>query len=426
MKVKKSFCFISVLCFQVNFADFYDYECKEQYNENETINEFIEKFLNSSSEIDHNLCLCGNISVNSLVINQKDPLNRENERLFFSGNLNLKYLGSTNEIGYGFEINSKINSGVAKKGQPIFNKLLIFLEFDKFGKINFGYDNSAASKFKIDGSDVLVGYKSFGNNNFSSFFNKSAGAIIGTKSLADDENAAKISWISPLYKGFSLGLSYSVSGKNISLLKSERKKRKKYASDSSCDLFSESSYSKNLLSAGMTYEYGSLDDIFAKFSLSGLIGKGKSEKSDIKVKNTKAFHVGAMFGYDKFKTSFGFTNNGKSLIPSLNNENHVQKHAGKIYSLGLSYAISKKLEISTGGLYSKVKFREKGKSETQIFTVAFEYLLKENLKTYTEYNRIKTTGCNQAITLAENNGTASSFEKKNKANMLMIGLKYEF
>ena len=426
--IKKSFLFIFL--FQQSFADFNNYKCKENYNENEYLNEFADKFL-YPSDIDHNLCFCGNLNFNSVFVDQKIKFDEPQENLTALGNLNLKYLGSNDGMGYGFELNTKISSGKIKKGRPIIDSSFIFLEMDKIGKIQLGFTESAASRFCINGGDVLVGYKSFGSNNLSSFYNHSTGSIIGTENPINDKNSAKVLWISPTIKGFTIGASYSISEKNNSFIKSENKtvrNGKKYynCSDSRWNFYGASPYSKNTFTIGTSYEHGSLDDVFYKFSVSGWIGKGKTDKENFSVNDVKAIHIGAMFGYKNLKISSGFTNNGKSLIASPKNQNfNFSRRAGKQYSLGVSYAISKKLEISVGTLYSAVKFSEKEKSTAKILSFASEYSIKGNIKVYTEYDRIRTKSCDAALQLARVTETLPEVSN-NRANIFMIGMKIEF
>ena len=339
--IKKGFCFLFLFLFQQNLADFNNYECKGNYNENEYLNEFAEKFL-YPSDIDHNLCFCGNLNINSVFTDQKIKFDEPQENLITRGNLNLKYLGSNDGIGYGLELNTEIASGKIKEGRPIMDSFFIFLEKDRIGKVQVGFTKSAASKFSINGGDVLVGYGSFGSNCLRSFYNHSTGSIIGVESPIDNKNSAKISWISPMIKGFSIGASYSPSEKNISLIKSENQKlkngKKVYShSDSQWNFFDASPYSKNMFTIGTSYEHGSLEDIFYKFSVSSWIGKGKTDKENFGVNEVKAIHIGAMLGYKDLKISAGFTDSGKSLIASQKNQNTgFKQRAGKQYSLGIS------------------------------------------------------------------------------------------
>ena len=419
---------VFVFSFDLVSAEFTHYQCKENYNENDFLNEIIDA-ISENSETDHNLCICGNFNVNAIGLNQKISGEKENEKMNFRGNINVKYLGSTDGYGYGAAVNVKTNSGELKRSQPILDSTYVFLEFDKFGEIQFGYMQSAASKFNINGGNVLKGYGSFSSNNLSSFYNLSSGTIIGTESVADDKNALKIAWTSPLFKGFSFGASYSFSGKNVSPFNSDRRKRNEgkgsYAwNDNYWDFRAAAPYSKNLLTVGASYEYGSQNDIFAKFSLSGWFGKGKTDRSDVKIKNVKALNLGAILGYKDLKASFGFMNSGKSLLAAPTNV-EFSGDSGKIYSLGISYKINEKIEISAGRLQSRVKFSE-GKSIGKVATAALEYVLEEHLKAYCEYDFVRTKTCTAALALAENSENHLPKIENNRANIFMIGMKWEF
>ncbi|MDR0632372.1 MAG: porin [Holosporaceae bacterium] len=202
---------------------------------------------------------------------------------------------------------------IIKNCNPIVKTSFIFLEFDRIGTIRFGYAPTVADSFSICGDKFLVGYLGAGSGNLDIFYNASAGSIVGTGFPANDSRAAKIAWISPVISGFSAGLSFTLDSRDANLFKTYPSK-----SDSlneKVNFFGKKrAYSKNIVTGGVAYEFGSPDDLNAKISFASWFGKGEAGADGAEVHNVRAYNVGVAICYKDLKTSFGYTDNGRSLL----------------------------------------------------------------------------------------------------------------
>jgi hypothetical protein len=207
-----------------------------------------------------------------------------------------------------------------------------------------------------------------------------------------------------------------------------------------------SAYSKNVVTAGAAYEFGAPDDLNVKLSAAVWIGEGRPSvinSANIKVHDVRAYNIGAAIGYKKLKMSFGYTDNGKSLMnracvsqDSRIFNNTVQYRledadvglgygadSGKVYSTGIAYSFGK-TAISAGYFRSVVKFSDKEKSNANIVTLAVEHKFDNILRMYVEYDHISTDSCDRARIYGSACGLSST--GKNSANVFMVGSKINF
>ncbi|MDR1551653.1 MAG: porin [Holosporaceae bacterium] len=421
-----------------------DYACKENYDNYSFLSEVMgENAL---------LCLCGRINFTMLHINQDVKTEKyDNMVLSSQGDVNLKYLGKGNGYGYGIELGAKADSGVVKRGNTIIRKFLLFFEEDRIGVIQLGYVNTAADVFSICGDKFLAGYLGPGSGNLPAFYNTSAGSIVCPGFPGNDAKAAKIVWLSPVFSGVSAGLSFTPDSRDVGPFKTQHHQKNNYLEKA--DFFGlKRAYSKNVATIGLAYERGAPDELNAKISVAGWLGKGKSGMEDdrIEVRNVAAWNVGFTVCCKDWRTSFGYMDSGKSLLSKKfatqeisdfdGNRNYLLSDpdvgirsgadAGKIYSLGIAYSLWRELIISCGYFHSVMKFSENEKATANIFTMAAEYSFGEkhpfgkNLSIYIEYNYIRTDSCARARAYGKSCNMSST--GKNSANIIMVGGKCLF
>jgi hypothetical protein len=427
------------------FAATRDFEGADLEDEGLLLGELITDKLNESKG-DIDLYFGGELHLTTLFINQKQKRNTDDNAVTsLQGDIELRCLKKYCGNGYGIELKAKANSAIIKAGYPIMRVSFLFFESDKIGIIKVGYTNTAADSFSICGDKFLVGYLGAGSCNFRAFYNNSAGSVIDTGFTFDDSKAAKIVWLSPLISGFSAGLSFTFDSRKANLFKTYRNRADDIHEKTNLSgLYAN--YSKNIITGGLSYEFGTPDDLNAKFSVAAWFGKGEpaiNGAKNMKVHNVRAYNIGVAIGYKKIKMSFGYTDNGKSLI----NENYAVQSggvfnegvdysfdspniglrpgadAGKIYSTGIAYSFGK-AEISAGYFKSIVKFSNNERSKANIITLAAEYKFDRFLKVYVEYDRINTDACDRARIYGKASGLSST--GKNAANMFMIGSKINF
>jgi predicted porin len=417
-------------------------ENEDAYEEDKLLNEKIsEKLLENG--IDCPFVFNGDIDCTCLFVKQKERADFNNTVASLRGNVNLAYLGRADNYGYGFEIGCKINSGIIKQGDATVQTSFIFFEEDRYGILRLGYTNTAADLFSIGGDKFLVGYGGAGSRNLWAFYNQSAGTITSAGFPYDDIKAAKILWLSPTISGFSTGISFTFDSRNASIFKTKRNKLKEV--NKKTDFYRNFPvFSKNIVTAGIAYEYGMPDEFNAKIAFAIWLGKGKSQlENGFEVNNLRAYNIGITLGYEKFNFSIGYTDNGKSLLSkkyvdadiavfdSSRNYNLTDPEvgikegatAGKAYSLGLSYSLSP-FVFSCGYFKSIVKFSKDENVNANIFSLAAQYTLNKSFSFYVECDNVSTDTCARAQSYSKANFL--SYQGKNHANLFMIGSKINF
>jgi predicted porin len=259
----------------------------------------------------------------------------------------------------------------------------------------------------------------------------------------DDNKAAKIAYISPHLSGFSFGISFTPDSRSANPFKTLHPKARNPEINEEKANFPgmRSAYSKNIITAGIAYEFGDPKAFNGKISLCGWMGEGKTSVTGMQVNNIRAYNIGAVLGYKDLKLALGYADNGKSLRSKryatadiatfdetanytfANPEVGVKPGAdtGKIYSAGVSYAVNNKLTVSAGFFKSVVKFSGNEKSTADVVSLAGEYALDRRASIYVEYDRIKSDACARARAYGKACGISDA--GKNSGNMFMIGSK---
>ncbi|MDR2107414.1 MAG: porin [Holosporaceae bacterium] len=406
------------LSFETNGAA-KDFELRGEYDDDFPLNEAINDKLTELGP-DGRFSLCGRSHFAAVFIDARNKNSDfDDAAVSMQGDLCMKYLGRTDSCGYGFEAGVKIRSGLIKRGEPVLKTVFLFIEADKVGIVKLGYINTASDMFSLYGDKFSVGFYGAGSRNLGAFYEKSSGSIIDTGFSGDDVRAAKIVWISPVVGGFSVGLSFTPDGRDEGLFQTRRGSYSDFCGKTdfgdACGIFS-----KNVITGGGAFEFGDPDGFNVRISAAAWFGKGKSAfDDDAKVRNVRAFNIGAALCGESWKISVGYTDGGKSLLP----RNRLAGDAGKVYSAGLS-GLFRKLEISVGYFYSVVKFSRREKSKAEIISAAAEYEFNKNLRVYFEYDNLRTDACGSALEYASVCRLLGV--GKNRANVFIIGSKITF
>ncbi len=379
-----------------------------------------------------NWSFSGNLNGSAIAINQSLSQD-DNCFATLEGEAFINYDGKYDGLGYGIEICNKIRSGIIKGGNAIVDSSYLYIESDKYGKFKFGYTNTAADEFSLSYAAILTGYAGPDSGNLDTFYAQTSGSIIATGFERDDGNALKIVWLSPTVNGWSMGLSYTPNSRDGHLFKEEKNKiQGEYNPDQ--NYADESSYSKHNFTGGISYEYGAEDDFNFKISLAGWYGRGHSDGYVKKVRNVTGYNIGAILGYKNYKLALGYTDNGKSLMPSKFIEKSESDKgfcygadAGKIYNIGVGYTYDK-LELSVGYFHAVRKFSSNERSNSNIATIAAQYNFDKTFSAYIEYDNIRTRTCKRSIDTEGDpriGGDGEAFGN-NRANMFVIGTKINF
>lgn len=396
--------------------------------EDQLLNEFVKDKL-AEIGINTNLRFYGDI--NTTFASTHQTLDRENPTAVIEGNVYIAYDNRYGDLGYGLNIGNKIKSGELKQGAAIVDTSYLYLQSDKYGKVKFGYTNSAGDEFSLTYAAVLTGYKGPDSGNLSAFSTQTSGTIIGTGFDRDDSKALKVVWLSPKISGWTFGLSYSPNSRDGHLF---MEKRNKLAKDyhPSQNFADQSSYSKHNVSGGIAYEHGCDKGFYGKVAVAGWWAKGEADHT--KVKNVAGYNVGALLGYKNYKLAFGFTDNGTSMLPEKLEGVENPKvgflagaDAGKIYNIGIGCTLGK-AELSAGFFHAVRKFSHNERTNTNITTLAAQYNFNKTLSTYIEYNHVRARTCERSFNTELDpayGGDGIAFPN-NDANIFMIGAKVNF
>ncbi|GHU16119.1 hypothetical protein FACS189472_00470 [Alphaproteobacteria bacterium] len=412
----------------------------------------LHEIFNDAAGINCPFSFDGCLNFTSLYISQNDEEKKDAHVPGLEGEINLKYCDKTAEYSYGADVKIKASSGVIKDGSPIVRDSSVFLRSENIGTLKLGYTKTAAKAFLICSGNSLVGYGGPDSGNLHLFYNESAGSIVETGFPNDDSKAAKLVYLSPNFSGFTFGLSFTPDSRTSTPFKTKHMEQgsDEISEEEANRLGSTTSYSKNIITGGLAYEFGDKDGLKAKIAAAAWFGKGKTTIEDKKVDDVKVYNIGATVGYKDFEVSLGYTDCGKSLLSKyratknittfdpdeeykflgMDEEGEPIGHrevglkdgadAGKIYSIGASYSFDK-LKVSTGYYKSFVKFSDTEKAKADIVTLAAEYTVNKTMSIYAEYDNISTDTCARAQ--AYRKACKKATTGKNKANVYMIGTK---
>ena len=413
----KSLCLLSPLMFMACLAE-------EQVTETKLLGELCSEKLKEKG-IDTGWSFSGDLNGAFVALHQKIQSD-DTSFATLEGNVYLKYFKRDTKFGFGLEVGNKVRSGVLKQGSAIVDTSYVFVETDKFGKVKVGYTNTAADSFTVSYANILTGYTGPDSGNLASFYRQSSGSIIATGLEADDGKALKVVWLSPVISGWSCGFSWTPSSRDGHLFKEKRNKIEKDYSDKQ-NFADQSSHTADAITGGIAYEYGAPEAFNAKVSVAGWFAKGCSDL--VKIRNVKGYNIGAILGYKDYKLAFGYTCNGKSLLPAeFAKETNPRgfchgADAGKIYNVALAYNYNK-WDLSAGYFHAVKKFSNNDKVKSDIATVAAQYNFDRRWSIYAEYNNIRTKTCDRAMRTEEAlDGYAYG---NNHANMVIIGTKINF
>lgn len=378
------------------------------------------------------LTISGQLNFSFVAVNQSLSDKKDNPTFSLDGDVNIDYKTVLDGIGWGLRIGTKARSGMIKGGSAIVDTSYLFMDTDKFGQVRVGYSKSAGSIFSVSYADVMTGYNFMDSGNAATFFAHTSGTILGTGFDKDDSKALKICWISPTFKGWTVGLSYAPNSRDGHLFKEKRNKVEKDYNPAQ-NFADQTGFIKDSYTGGISYEYGDPDAFNFKVSVAGWTAQARSSFSSLR--NIQGYNVGAIFGYGKYKLGLGYTDNINSMIPEAlsngvrdSNGNVVGMgpgaNNGKIYNVGVGY-FGDKWELSAGYFQAEKKWSYDDKATSKVATVAVQYNVDKMLSAYIEYNNVRaqTTDRIYNSELDTKNGGDGVAYKNNRANLLIIGAK---
>ncbi|MDR2645841.1 MAG: porin [Holosporaceae bacterium] len=441
MKACRNVIFLLLLLFVDVWGASTDFESSEENNEGSLQDGLADELL-ARLGVSPNFSIHGDLHFTSMFIKQRKGDN-DGAVASLQGDVIAVYSWITNGHRYGIETALKLDSKNVRGNGTIWRSLYSFWESDIIGMLKFGWTNTAADKYCVDGANVLVGYYGAGSRNLPCLLEESAGSYIENSFTYDDSRALKVAWLSPVISGFSYGISFTPNSRDAGPAKTKYLEKLGDGHEKLDFSHTKGAYSENIVTGGVAYEFGDPNGLNVRIAIATWYGKGKSVNG-IKLHDVKAYNIGAMICHSDTELSLGYTNNTKSLLAKewathegeAFNENRKYKitdpdvglmpgaNAGEVYSIGLAHRFCKNWKASAGYFMSEVKFSKYEKSKADMIALAIEYEPQKNIKLYLEYDYVSTKACNRAQTYAAACGLPTI--GKNEANMAMIGVKLNF
>ncbi len=302
------------------------------------------------------------------------------------------------------------------------NQSYLFVEHKDMGRVEAGSNEDAANAMSITGASVAsatggiagdwwkyVVLSGSGATNFAtaSQFILSPAVSMNTLPLAtggllgdNTEQARKLTYYTPKYNGFQLGLSYAPDVRN----------------EASSAVLPQSTAAngglENAFAAGASWEGKMHKDHALKVAATAVMGKPKyvaGTATSSKVEDTKVYNVGAKYTFqDMVSLALGYTDSGKT---NLVKDAGLKK--GHAYTGGVSVAMDK-FTVSLTSMLSEVN-----KNKATLYSLGADYKMAPGLMPYAEVTTfdLKQKRANNATTVAD---------KKNKGTAFILGTKVKF
>jgi len=330
---------------------------------------------------------------------------------------------------YGLQLalntNNISNSGA---GQSYLDRTYLWIEREKYGKIEIGSNISAASAMQINGASVAVAtggidgaWAKYVNSDTDSLRDENfityPGLLFHETNFEDTgshERSRKITYYSQKWQGFQFGASYipDVDNKGSSVIMSTTGT-------------GGNRQEKNAVASGITWEKELAPHRELKIALTGECAKSNrstADKTNGRVYyNARAIELGGTYRHDSIQVGASYGTHWDS---------NIQKIAaggvsnGFFYSAGIKYDINSNTRTSLSYFYS-----EKFQNPMDIVSIGVEHELAPGFLPYAEITHLNMKQKFNYTDIAFNaNGqsTLSPSNYKNKATAIIIGTKMSF
>ena len=363
--------------------------------------------------------------------------NRKNSNFSSSASIVAKL---SNTLDNGFEYGAELGLAPTANNSNLY-KSYIYTKTHS-GTLEFGSNKSAMSKMRITPATISAAsggpWDSWSKvdpsegqrNSFLSFVTKHANFTDAKlKKKGQAEFSRKITYYTPEFSGFQLGISYIPDSANLGSA-SISEDGSQYKS-SSAELENYHLSVKDGFAGGVTYKTDLSDECTVSFSAVGEVGTVKarlinendennpsdSEEVSKKINNLRNYSLGAMLKYNNFSVAASYGNYNKSLETKATSDDANiagridTKNSTKVYGIGFAYE-HKDLKTSVNLFRSHHKYNNLTSA-----TFGVNYLLAPGLSPYAEFSVFE----GNHKKLAEND---ENF--KNKGTVFVIGTKLTF
>ena len=354
------------------------------------------------------------------------------------------YLGAENQTKGGTIYGAHVGIFASTRGslptKDHLGRTYGYLQHDNWGRIEFGTKKGASASMQLDGDEVSAGTGGF-NGDWDKYLwltsyqgptytniatnedNFVSGTGLVTKdssnSSANGEGMRKITYYTPNYKGFQLGISYAPDEAN------------RGGNRSGEYPFVETGPTrklKNVFLGGISYEKQIDKKQSFKIVLigeTGTVRRSAKDKTNNRhyVKNPIGYDIGAVYYYDKFGIAGSYGSRGK--FPY---RKEVNPRRDMFYTAGISYQCTKKLKTSV------TYFHSDNRNKLDIISVGTSYDWKSGVQPYAEVTHViakqkynyDPKGYNDGPTTATNPSIGSGNTFKNQGTVGIVGVRISF
>jgi hypothetical protein len=330
--------------------------------------------------------------------------------------LKLNIDGDVDGLKYGGFIKLKADTSKNKYGDQDGNATQVMGYFESmFGKVEMGSYRGVASAMRVDAGSVAAATggvrgdsrfwwnkKTFDNDANSLNFVEQPVLLsdmtdaqnLGTKRA----NAAKISYFTPNFSGFSLGLSYTPDLDKYGTVNNQTK--------------SDSGSYKNVWQLALRYDM-QMNDVDFKAYLAGETGKDKESTSEFKYRNLEGVEGGFAVGYMGFNFAGSYGSHMKSGVLKSEAKNYKRSD---YWTLGAGYNYS---GVGASVTYLETRADPYGMKKTnklQNVVVGVDYALAPGFMPYAEVSffNLKDVAAKEAN------------KERNKGQVYLVGTKLSF
>jgi hypothetical protein len=300
------------------------------------------------------------------------------------------------------------------------NQSYLFVEHKDMGRLEAGSNEDAANAMSITGASVASAtggvagdwwkYVVLSNSTATNFAN--AGQFILSPAVSmnnsallstlntNTEEARKLTYYTPKYNGFQLGLSYAPD----------------VANKANAAVFPDSAVAngglENAFAVGASWEGKMHKDHALKVAATTVMGKPKylsSVATTARDEDTKVYNVGAKYTFqDMLSLALGYTDTNKTGLKKVTG---LKK--GHAYTGGVSVAMDK-FTVSLTGMIS-----EKNKNKATLYSLGADYKMAPGLMPYAEVTSFD-------LKQKRADDVATTADKKNKGTAFILGTKVKF
>ena len=270
-----------------------------------------------------------------------------------------------------------------------------------WGILDLGDDDSAGDSMAYGGENVFTagsGYDGGAGSAFNFIGARKASPNLGTGG-ADTGDASKITYYTPRFSGFQLGVSYTPdSGNNLA---------SNISSGDTTDLV-------NVVEAGVNYveKFGDVD---FRVHLTGGTGNTDGDASDT-LEDGSGFMAGLGLGWMGWRLALGYGDAGDGLQTKLGGQDN-----GQWYSSGLGYSVDQ-YTFALGYFHGEADRAANLKETTNFYTAQAQYNMAPGLDVYAEVDYISLNNPASTVT----SGSSGLVKADNDGVLFLLGTRVTF